>query len=214
MKRLTLVAGGEENDDAFLREALAGDFWCADRGYLLARRVGRLPSFVIGDLDSLTGEHIAELESASVELARYPAEKDESDLELAVRVAHERGYQGITLIGLTGGRLDHALFNLLAVLSLISELGLEAVASSSHSQVRLLGPGEHRFPGVPGALCSLLALSDTVEDVHLEGLQYLLTGDTLRNTQTRGLSNVVAASEVAIRFARGRLLVVLPAAEG
>ena len=210
-RHIVIVAGGEESDQEFLRREMHGDFWCADRGYLLSRSVGLAPSLVIGDLDSLQHHHLHELEQAGAEILRYPPQKDESDLELALREAQNRGYSRVTFLGMTGGRLDHALFNLLAVLGLAHDIGVEAVALSSDSLVRLLGPGDHVFPAVPGSLCSLLPLTPTVEQVDLEGFRYLLRGEDLKSSSTRSLSNIVVADPIRIRFRQGRLLMLLPA---
>jgi thiamine pyrophosphokinase len=207
---MVIVAGGEEPDQEFLRKHLQGEFWCAERGYLLARSIGRRPTLLIGDLDSLSDGHISELEEAGCEILRFPPEKDESDLELALYEARRRGHQQITFLGMSGGRLDHALFNLLAVLGQAHDLGIAAEALSSDCQVRLLGPGEHKFRAHPGALCSLLPLTPTVKRVELGGLRYPLHGEDLQGCTARTLSNVVIEPEVRIRFQEGRLLVLLP----
>ena len=208
---IVIVAGGEEDDELFLRDVLGqGDFWCADRGYLLCHPLGLMPRLLIGDLDSVSAEHIEAVRASGGEILRFPPEKNESDLELAVREAQGRGFTSITFVGLAGGRLDHALFNLLAILGLAQDMGIDCRARSSQSEVRLLLPGIHLLSLTEGALCSLLPLSDTVEDVVLEGLYYPLRGETLHRTSTRGLSNVVTQSQVTISLGAGRLLLILP----
>ena len=62
-----------------------GDYWiAADGGLRHALALGRLPDVLIGDLDSVTPEQLAQAEAAGVRILRYPVEKDDTDLELAL----------------------------------------------------------------------------------------------------------------------------------
>ena len=66
----------------------------------------------VGDGDSLGEAGIADLRAAGVPVRQVAAAKDESDTELAVRMAIERGATRIVVLGgLGGARLDHALAN-------------------------------------------------------------------------------------------------------
>lgn len=203
--RCALFAAGEESDlDHCRREAAACQLLiCADGGYHLAHAAGLRVDLVVGDMDSLgVGPVEAELE-------RHPAEKDESDLELALAAAARRGAREVVLLGALGGRLDHALFNLVAGLSYARELGLQARVSGSAAEVCLVD-GELTLRGAEGRTCSLLALSEEVAGVDLEGFRYPLVGGTLRRARSRGLSNVVTAEVARIRAGTGLLLLIMP----
>ena len=63
------------------------------------------PLFAIGDFDSL--EHKEYLEG--LEVLSFPTHKDETDTELAISEALNRGYDEIDLYGVIGGRIDHFL---------------------------------------------------------------------------------------------------------
>ena len=207
-----IVAGGEEPNTDFLRKVLeeAQEFWCADKGLCLCHPLGLVPSLLIGDLDSVNEAQVSVVSAAGGEVLRYPPEKDESDLELALREAHRRGYRGVTFLGMAGGRLDHSLFNLLAILGLAQQMGISARALSSHSEVHLLLPGSHNFTRTRGSICSLLPLSDRVENVSLRGLRYPLENETLDWTSTRGLSNLMTEDNFNVTLTAGRLLLILP----
>jgi len=56
------------------------------------------------DLDSLTEEEQHSLENASCKVIKYPHDKNETDLELALRFAVEAGYREILIVGALGGR--------------------------------------------------------------------------------------------------------------
>src|SRR5687768_15193697 len=83
----------------------------ADGGALALLRAGLLPRLVIGDMDSLDAASLAELAERGVELRRYPREKDETDLELALLHAAAAGATAIDILGALGGRWDHTLAN-------------------------------------------------------------------------------------------------------
>ena len=88
MRRCLIIAGG---DYAPIGPVGAGDFVLAcDRGYAYCQREGIVPDLILGDLDSyrdaLPGE---------IPVLRYPAEKDDTDRMLAVRWAHEQGFDAV-----------------------------------------------------------------------------------------------------------------------
>lgn len=83
----------------------------ADGGAANACRLGPCPSVIIGDMDSIDSGAKAESERAGVELITHPAQKDATDLELALRYAVEQGATAVTLVGALGGRPDQMLAN-------------------------------------------------------------------------------------------------------
>ena len=78
--------------------------------HLLALK--RFPDLLIGDLDSITSQELQACIDQDVEILRFKAEKDESDLELALLEALKRGYSDLTIANAGGGRVDHLLSNL------------------------------------------------------------------------------------------------------
>ena len=77
----------------------------ADSGLLNARKFGVEPHILLGDFDSL-GEP-KDL-TKDTELIRVPTEKDDTETQLAVNTALERGATEIVIIGgLDGGGLRH-----------------------------------------------------------------------------------------------------------
>ena len=74
----------------------------ADGGARHCAALGILPAVLVGDLDSITPELLAEYEQAGVAIERHPPRKDETDLELAVRRAVADGATEILLLGALG----------------------------------------------------------------------------------------------------------------
>ncbi len=80
----------------------------ADGGALALERWGILPHLVVGDLDSLGTDRAAELGRRGAKVIGFPAAKDESDLELAMRYALESDADDIVLLGSFGGAIECA----------------------------------------------------------------------------------------------------------
>src|SRR4051794_2717798 len=74
----------------------------ADGGARHAQRLGVTLDLWVGDGDSLGEDALAEL-AAGVPVERSPADKDQTDLELAVDAALARGSAGLVIVGALGG---------------------------------------------------------------------------------------------------------------
>ena len=108
----------------------------------------------VGDFDSVTGAGLARVEAAGASVERHPAAKDLTDLELALGAATAAGARRIVVVGGRGGRLDHALANLLA-LAAPAVAGVDLVALLDGSRVTVVRTTAV-FRGRPGSLLSLL----------------------------------------------------------
>ena len=155
----------------------------------------------------------------------YPARKDFSDSEAAVREAvriimdaRQKAdsiqettdvYDEIYLLGATGGRLDHFLANL-AVLMIPTKLGIRAWILDEKNRITLLREGcslekKHTF----GKFVSLIPYTDEVTGVALKGFRYLLNGHTFTRDNTLGLSNEIEDEIAEISFESGILIMIL-----
>lgn len=183
----------------------------ADGGARKAQLIGLRPEVVVGDGDSLPPDVAAELRADGVEVIVHLPTKDESDTELAVREAVQRGATSVVVVGAFGGlRIDHTLANLL-LLALPELAGLDICLADSASVVRVIGdggPATLELTGTPGDYVSLLALSERVEGLTTTGLSYPLNDETLLMGPTRGLSNELAAARAAVTRRSGRLAVI------
>src|SRR5256886_7054614 len=96
----------------------------ADGGALALERWKLLPHLVVGDMDSLGDAGVERMARKGIPVAKFPAAKEESDLELAVAQAIAFGATEIVLLGALGGeRLDHETANLL----LLADPGYDGV---------------------------------------------------------------------------------------
>ena len=99
-KRAVIFANGIMADWNTAAELIrAGDLLiAADGGARVAGRLGFTPQVLIGDLDSLQKREVKRLEEAGMRVIRYPVEKDETDLELALDFALGEGVGEILIL--------------------------------------------------------------------------------------------------------------------
>jgi thiamine pyrophosphokinase len=180
----------------------------ADGGAIHARAWGWLPHVVVGDMDSLPEDERARLEAAGCRLLQVPAEKDETDLELAIRLAVEEGAREILIFGALGGRPDQYLANVM-LLVLAAQLQAPARILDGQQEIRLISDGqEAEFSGKVGDTLSLIPIGGDARGITTEGLFYPLREGTLRFGPARGISNVFTASQARVRLQEGFLLAV------
>ncbi|MCL4529826.1 MAG: thiamine diphosphokinase [Chloroflexi bacterium] len=111
MSRILIFANGDLPDLEKARALIRVDdlILCADGGTRHALALGLTPHLVIGDMDSATSDEIQQLKKADVPIELLPRDKDETDLELAIRHALEKKPQAILIIAALGGRLYQTL---------------------------------------------------------------------------------------------------------
>ena len=180
----------------------------ADGGARHAAALGVTLDRWVGDGDSIQPEDLADLAAAGVAIARAPADKDESDAELAVLAAVAAGAGRITILGAFGGpRLDHGLANL-GLLGHPELVGRDVRILDERTRVRLIGPGLHDLAGRVGDMLSLLPFGGPADGVTTSGLRYPLRDEPLPVGPARGLSNVRVEAGATVRLGDGRLLVI------
>jgi thiamine pyrophosphokinase len=187
----------------------------ADAGASGCRALGLRPDLVVGDFDSADRAEIEALEHAGVEIRRLPAEKDESDLELALRAAIERGARRVIALGALGGpRVEHALAAIW-LLALAAGEGVDLSIVDDRSTLWMLvggsaagTPARAQICGTPGDFVSLLPFGGDADGVATVGLRYPLHDEALRVGPSRGLSNELLVPAAMVSCRRGRLLIV------
>ena len=179
----------------------------ADGGARHCAAMGILPAVLVGDLDSIEADLLAEYAGAGVTIERHPSRKDETDLELAVRRAVADGATEILLLGALGGRLDQTIANLLLPARADWPLPIRLADGGQLAQI-MRGGETATLHGAPGDTVSVVPLSAEVTGISYSGLEDPLVNATLRLGSTQGVSNRMAAERATIRIASGILLVV------
>ena len=203
--RALIVLGGDLPSPQLLRRC-AGEAEltiAADRGLEAFEAAGVLPDLLLGDMDSVSAGTLARREG-STEMERLPCEKDDTDGGHAMEVALSRGATEITILGALGGRMDHALANLM-LLKRAHEGG--AFAQILDERVRIVRiDGGITLRGAKGDTISLIPIGEA-RGVTLSSCYYhsqeALTFDFVHPL---GVSNVVTDDEARITVKEGDLL--------
>ncbi len=183
----------------------------ADGGAGYCRSLGVRPDIIIGDMDSIDSDLIkpAPVGTGDTEIIRHPVRKDATDLELAIRLALERGARHLTLLGALGGRWDMSLGSLfLLALPELQNITIRII--DGRQEICLLsGSDTMVFDGKPGDTLSLIPASGPAAGVSLDGLEYPLSGATLPLGTSRGISNVFRRTRARVTLESGTLICVL-----
>lgn len=206
-RRVAVVVGGDPIDQALRSSLPAFDLVvAADSGLHAARRLGLATDVVVGDLDSV--DHTL-LDGLEVE--QHPRAKDQTDIELALDRAREDGAGHVVVLSGGGGRLDHALANLL-VLASPRYAGMAVEAFVGDARLAVVRD-RHELHDEAGATISLFALGGPARGVTTEGLRYVLRDATLAPLSSLGVSNEFEGGRAVVTVREGVVLAVRPGPE-
>ncbi len=207
-KHAVLFVNGVLPDLERVRELAtrADDLIAVDGGLRHVNGLGLQPHLLIGDLDSVKPQEVDAVIAHGGLVERYPIEKDETDLELALRRAVEMGAARITVVAALGGRLDQTIANI----HLLALPFLEKTAVSlddGQEQVCIIRSLE-KISGKIGDRVSLLPLTPAVRGVSTAGLRYPLVDEELFFYSSRGVSNELVSDQAEVKITDGMLLCI------
>jgi thiamine pyrophosphokinase len=206
--RAVIIANGELKNPDHVKSMILSDdlIIAADGGTQHCLSMDLTPAMVIGDLDSSSSEKLEHLAANGVQLRRHSARKDETDLELAMLYAAERGIKEILIFAALGNRWDHSLTNLL--LTAHPKLQAVAVTLIDGSQRIHLIRGNSAIEGKPGDTVSLIPIGSDAHGVTTTGLEYVLNEGVLPFGTSFGVSNVMTHAIAEVRIREGLVLCV------
>lgn len=181
---ILLVAGGRKPRASWLIEAAEGrTIWAIDKGVNACMEAGLLPSLVLGDADSASPKLWKAASARGAETLLLSREKDETDLQMALRTLAERFDKVTALVtGCWGGRFDHAWSNVLSVLGAVRQGRVGHAALVDHRELLTFIRGGETLTlsheKKPSAV-SLLAFSDACRGVTIDGVHWPLEKTTL-----------------------------------
>ena len=206
-KKAFIYTGGTVFDEYVIEKPEATDLIiCADAGYLTAQRLGISPDVMLGDFDTLGEENIPE----GVECLRVPAEKNDTDTQLAVQVALERGATEIVIVGGLSGRVDHTLSSL-AILEMLwerKERRVYAIFTDGKNRARFIRNSGVILPHEHFRFFSLIAADPKVKGITLEGCKYPLKNGQITRTHQWAVSNEIVGNCALIEIKRGGVWVI------
>lgn len=206
MTAVIIGSGSSVDREVFEGEGInAGYIICADGGLEKAEMLNVSPGIIIGDLDSVNMLLLEKYRNKGVETLRYPAEKNYTDMELAIEHAVEKGYKDIVLIGASGSRLDHTVANILLI-EKYYEKGINIRLLDNNNSVQIV---ERRMEikNKKHFYVSIVPLTETIEGLTLKGFKYPLINVSVERGSTLCISNEISDSTGFIELDQGHALV-------
>jgi len=177
-----------------------------DGGMQYLNRLALTPHLIIGDMDSIDPLDLQSMLAEGVQIERFPPQKDQTDLELAIDLVLQKGFKRILLFAALGGRLDRSLANLF-LLTRDDLKDINVRMQDGQESVFLIRRETH-IQTLPGDRISLLPLCAPVTGINTKGLLYPLNDESLFPQKTRGISNEALSKKVSINIESGLLLCI------
>lgn len=207
--KVILFAGAEIEDYNFCKKYMenADKIVCCDSGIGHARALNLVPDYILGDFDSCKKEDLEYYQKLGVAVKTFPAQKDETDMELGLDFAVTLNADDVVIFGGIGSRFDHTLANAHLLLRLLKK-GIRARLVNEKNCVELID-SSIILEGEKGDLVSTIPLSMEVTGITLEGFQYPLVDHTLTiDDDIVAVSNVMLQKQCKISIKTGYLFVI------
>ena len=168
----------------------------ADRGALYLAEAGYNIDMAVGDFDSVSEAEMEKIYKASGEVEKLSAEKDETDLEHAIKRAIRITAGTVHILGATGTRLDQTL-SAINLLKLLHDNGRAAFIYDKNNRIRLI-EGHAELKKSDYRYVSLIPYGDIMTNVSLKGFKYSGDHITLERKSSLGISNEIVEDTAEI----------------
>lgn len=207
VNRFIIIGNGELDDTDILRKYIRKNdiIVAVDGGFDHINKLSLKPDYMIGDMDSIKYLH---KNDNSINILKFPAEKDKTDTELAIEFALNNKASEILLFAMTSrSRIDHSLNNIF-LLEDLARKGIENTLFANNFTRLSAVKNNIKLYKKNGILVSLLPLTQIVKGITTKGLKYKLINGSLYRDKAMGVSNVMNRKEAEIRLSGGVLLVI------
>lgn len=203
---LIIASGNNIDKKIFESENIAFEYViCADGGLEKAEYLNLSPNIIIGDLDSVNAFVLKKYRDMDIEIVKYPAEKNFTDMELAIEYAVDKGYKDIVLIGATGSRLDHTVANTLLIEAYFKK-GVKIKIIDNNNLVQIV-TNKMEIKYKQNYFVSIIPTTDRIEGITLEGFKYPLNNVNVNRGSTLCISNQIIEEKGIITLNKGNALV-------
>jgi len=205
-----IVSGGPDNLLPDIKKYKV-DYWIgADFGAITIIEK-QLPLYLaIGDFDSIDECQLEIVKANAKMVQTLPAQKDETDTEVAINKAIQLGATEILLFGATGGRFDHTFANIWLLIQLKNKYpAIHIHIVDKNNKIELLLPGTYLLENEKKyKYISFYSVGINVENLNLKDFKYPLHNYLLPIGSILCSSNEFVKDNGNVSFSNGILLVV------
>ncbi|MCL2396884.1 MAG: thiamine diphosphokinase [Defluviitaleaceae bacterium] len=177
-----------------------------DGGSRHGMNLGIRPDVIVGDLDSIDADVLAYFQDMDVVFEKFPAAKESTDLELAIGLAMTKNPAEIIVLGAFGGRVDHFLGNIHALIPVVKSKVKASLVDFAIKAMIIHEVAEITRESYD--TISLIPLTSAASGVTTAGLKYPLRDEVLHIGTTRGISNIFVENTASVTVAEGLLLAI------
>lgn len=168
---------------------------------------------LVGDFDTISPEILDKyINRADITVHRFNPVKDNTDTDIAVRLALQLGEGGpltVYLIGAFGTRVDHTL-STLQLLVRLKNAGAEGIIIGAKNRVRLLRDETAVLQKKKqyGRYVSLIPVSEKLTGLHMTGFKYEVDGAEETLGDSLCVSNEITAESGEITIGKGTAFLI------
>lgn len=179
------------------------DYIGVDKGALFLANAKVHMKLAIGDFDSISENEFQLIKNFADEIISFPAQKDESDSELAIKYGLNLGYEHLIITGGLSKRIDHSFNNLLLALKYHPA---DITFRDKDNKAYILSTGIHMISKSHYKYISFFPLHDSI--ITLMGFKYNLEKTTLSQFNNLGLSNEIIQEFGSVIVDNGYVMVI------
>ncbi|RRD40680.1 thiamine diphosphokinase [Leptotrichia sp. OH3620_COT-345] len=212
MKNCIIFLNGEYTYSQEFIDSLFNDdtvCLCADGGANFAHKYGKIPSYIIGDLDSVNSEVLNYYETKEVNIVKYNPEKDYTDFELVLQKMEQVEREGnfkfnsVNILGALGKRTDFTLNNIFLMENYKNLIILTENEEIFYKETSFSIENKKKWG------FSLIPLDTVIKKLSLKGFKYELDSMDVERKSSRLVSNVIEKNVCNVNFTEGKMIVVL-----
>ena len=187
MKKFIILANGKSPKKKEILPFIKDGYTlvCADGGANSAYKLEIVPSYIIGDFDSIKPK----VKRFYKNFSQFIKIKDQTktDVEKSLDFIIKKGAKEVLLFGLGGNRFDHILYNLLSLCKYSSKVDIAVI---NKKQIINFVTKSVEFESSKEEIISLFDLQGTLH-VNSKGLKYKLDGRNIKSISNETTSNSV-----------------------
>ena len=178
----------------------------ADGGARHLRALNIMPHVMIGDFDSILPADKLFFKEKKVKTLTFSSKKDHTDSEICISWALDNKATDITLLGVTGTRMDHTLANIF-LLKKLAEQNIPARIINKNNEIHII-TDFIEIKGEPKDFLSIIPVTQKVTGITFTGLKYPLVNAEIEMGASIGVSNTFKGTLATVSIKKGILIVI------